>query len=338
MPVAVPDTGVTTTVVLDYEEDQGVPKTSGQKGRKFACTETLKRTRDLTDVDEVRSDPNPQDPIPGQVNVKGAFNFAPNMTTAVFFLQHLTNQFNASTGSGPYVRTGKMVGGKLHTFMAEKQYGNLGRYELFKGLALMGISGDFADSGLLKWSADIIGMDSVALSSSAYDASVDDWEVGSKLHHGMLDASLVGGSAGVYIDGVASDKVLKSSYNVKRDISTKDRPASMSGRLYSLPGKRISGGGNIDISFRSTSALALLQDGLPHELKLIYTVSTSPSYYLQLRWSRVFFSFTSPTKESDDMLNLSTDWKIANDVTNSSFDWVLANDKADSEYAQAWVG
>lgn len=325
-----PQTAIGTQIVIDWETSQGVPKTSSQKGRKIACTETIAKAKTLEDADEIRSDPNPQDPIPGPTDVSGDITLAPNMTQLPFWLAWHCNQMPTPTGVGPYLYDGTYASGELLTIMLEKGYTELGagaQYEQFTGLANKSLSGDFASSGMLKFRMGVVGMNALALSGTPYDATPTDWETGAKLHHAMIAAT------GVKIGGAQVDYVLSGSFNNERNIVTDDRPVGAAGVLASLPGGKIMCSGSMTCRFASTAVLSMIQSGDPTSLELKWTIPGGGGYYLTLKWGRIYPEFASPKKSRDGLLDLSFNWKGAFDDTDSSaFRWYVSNDKAAAEY------
>lgn len=326
-----PQTAIGTRIVVDWETSQGVPKVASQKGRKIACTETLAKTKTLDDVDEVRSDPNPQDPTPGPTDLAGDINLAPNLTNLPFFLAFHTNNMPTPSGGGPYLYDGAYLSGALKTIMMEKGYLELGagaQYEQLTGIANKSLSADFGASGLLKFRLGCQGMNASALSGTPYDAAVDDWETGSKLHHAMIAAS------GAKIGGAPVDYVLTGSFNNERNIVLEDRPVGAAGVLASLPGGKIMCSGTMKCRFASTAVLSMIQSGDPTSLELIWTIPGGLGYYLSLKWGRIFPEYTSPKKSQDGLLELSFNWKAAFDSGDASaFRWKVSNDKAAAEYA-----
>lgn len=328
MPVQVPETAITTRIVIDRESDQGVVKGT-PKGRKIACLETVKKTKGLEDVDEVRSDPNPQDPVPGDVNVAGDITTAPNIKNVMMFLGLFCNHFPAATGVGPYLYKPLLTGGKMGTFRMEKGYTTLStpQYEMYTGLAIKSISADWKATGLLKHRYGVIGMDSAAPSGTPYDASVDDWESGAKFHHAMIAA------AGMKIGGSAVTYVLDGSFTCDRVILSDDRPVGAAGALASLPTGKVMCSGRIRFKFNDLAVLTVLQAGTPSSIELKWTYSASPAYYLLHRWNRVYFQYTSPTKGKDGLLELEAEWKAAYDATDvTAFYNEVSTSEADAEY------
>lgn len=331
--MAVPTTSINTRIVVDFETAvQGVVKTTtpSPKGRKIACSETIDKTKGLEQPDELRSDPNPQDFVPGDVNVAGDLTLAPSIITAPFFLQWFTNSYGAATGAGPYVRTGKMTGGVLKTICMEK--GALDQttpqYQLFRGLAAKSFSGDFKATGLLKWKFGVVGMEADAVTTTPYDATVDDWETGGKFHHAMIALS------GVKIGGSDVAYILNGSWNCERTIVMEDRPVGGGGVLASLPGGRFNASGNLAFKYSDSTVTTLIQSGAASSLELIWTYSASPAYKLSMKWARVFFEYAGPKKVKDGLVDLATNWHASYDGTDlTSFSWGCDNATADAEYA-----
>lgn len=332
MSFTYPQTAIDTQIGVDWETaEQGVIKTSSQKLRKIACMETISKTKPPEEVDEVRSDPNPQDPIPGPTDVNGDINLAPNLTQLPFWLSWFCNDLPTPSGADPYLYDGVFAGGQLKTIMLEKGYLALGagaQYEVYRGLAAKSLSSDFAASGLLKFRMGAVGMDADPLSGTPYDATADDWETGAKLHHAMIAPS------GMLVNDTPVDYFLTGSWSMERTIDLTDRPVGAAGVLASLAGSKIKCSGSATFRFGRTSVLTTLRSGNPIKVELIYTASAAPSHYLSLKWGRLFPDYTSPKKSKDGLLELTANWTAAFDNSDASaFRWKVQNDKAATEYA-----
>jgi hypothetical protein len=316
-----------TVICVDNETAQGVIKVASQKGRKIACIETIAKTQALIPIDDISSDPNPLAPVRGEINVAGDITMAPNMQMLPFWLSLLTNTAPSGTGVGPYGYSGGMTGGVLRTFMLEKGYTDIlvPQYEVYRGLAVKGMSTDLAASGLLKTKFSIVGMDANALSATPYDAVLDDWETGNKLHHGML---------GLSINSAPASYVLSGSLNVERNIFTDDRPIGQAGALASLPGGMAKISGTINARFTEAAILTALRSTAGVPLVLTWTYSASPAYHLILTLPEIYFDYTSPKKSKDGLLDFSATFQGAkNTIATNAFSWAVANAFADTEYA-----
>jgi len=335
--MSVPTTGINTRLILDLETgSQGVPKSSSPIARKIAGQETLSKDKEQIVVDEVRSDPNPQDPVPGDTNLEGDLTHAPNLNTAAFLLRVLCNDYASPTGTGPYVYSGKMKGGVLKTMLAEKGYMDWAtpNYEKLRGIAIKSLSFDMKGAGLLNWRLGLIGMDADALSTTSYltgaggtdPDDVVDWETGAKIHHAMV------GTTGVKINGSDVGYLLSASGSIERTIVTEDRPIGMGGVLASLPSGKFMTTGSFKARFTSSAVLTVIQSGNPVSLEFKWQVSSSPDYYLKFIWPRIFPKYTSPKRSSDGLLELSPQFRGAYSAgSEAAFQWEVSNGAAEAE-------
>jgi hypothetical protein len=316
-----------TIITVDMETSQGVIKTASKKGRIIACTETVAKTSPLIKVDDIRSDPNPLPPVRGTIDVAGDITMCHNLKSAPFFLDLLTNTETASTGVGPYVRTGAMTGGVLKTFMMEKAYTDITvpQREVFCGLAVKSMAVSFGASGLSKHKYSVVGMNANAIGATVYDGSAEDWQPGNKFHDGMLSIS-IGGAPVAY--------VLSGSLTVTRNIFTDDRPVGSAGALASLPGGMADISGTLVCRLVDLAVLTAIRSQTGTPIVLTWTYSAAPAYNLVLTVPAAYFDYSTPKKSKDGLLDLSATFMGGYDTgATNAFSWSVANDIAgDTEY------
>lgn len=324
--MADPAIGTGSVLTIDFEASWGVEDTADGKKIGFV-SESIVGTQELLENPTIRGDFNRNDPANGKQMASGSLVTIPNVTVAPFF-QKLFCGANSTSGAGdPYTHVAKIgtTGPASAVIEADVNIGGTHRYKKANGVRINKWTIPIDAAGFAQWTFEMMGK-SVAIGSSAYDASLTDWVTGTPLDHLQL------ASADVEIGGSAVGYIQSGSIDISANLFGDDYRAGGSGVRGSLVPGTHTVTGSLKLVIDSTAVLTLLTAGTATSLSFVWTAGTNRTFTVSV--PRCYLQKVQPGISNGGPIFCDAQFQASYDATAASM-LVLTtvNDQAGNVYA-----
>lgn len=287
--MADPAIGTNAVVAVDYEASWGVDKGTpvGKQISVVSCGIT--GTQELLPNPSIRGNFNPSDPANGKQTAAGAVVFVPNVTVAAWWLKLLCGTISSSGVADPYTHTIKIGTATPPSAVVEVDYniGGTHRYVKASGVRVNKLTIPISAAGFSPWTADCMAK-SVAVGTSAYDATLTDWTSATPLDDLQL------ASADVEIPDATDVGYLHSgTIDISANLFGDDYRVGASGARGSLVPQLFSISGNLRFTVDSVGVLTLLNAGTATSLRVKWTAGTNRTVEMTL--PRLFIQKVQPS-------------------------------------------
>ena len=321
--MADPATG-NVPITVDFEQSWGVAKVI-PAGRKLSVIEcNIAPNRGFQDNPSLRAGWNPAQPFPGAAKPGGTIRLVPNVHSASFFQKLLTGNLVKTGAADPWLATSELSTDMPKSAIVESPITVAGvtKYWRATGVRVQNWTIPIAHEGALI--VDIgVGAKTVALETSAYDASPDDWSAATQIDQTKLQSGFVkiGGVAVGYLRGgsLTGDTRLQDDFR-----AGVDGRGSLVPMVHTL-------GGSLDIALDSAAALAYVTDGGVVDVELKWLVETDR--YWRVKYHVILEPSGPPVK--DGLINVTVNVRGFEDTgtgTAVEFETSVGTDP-DTEYA-----